>query len=475
MTVWDASVARMALLASGVIIAAGAVSASAGRQGDAPFSIVAAPDHVGGPLDRGSPGFDKVGNAYLRDGTNFVVIKKGAKPRITNLTLAASAAINRDVFGGKDSWDRRWDTGRMIDTAVVVDDSNRVYTVLTPKLSNLKVAVLLMSGDGGVSWKAVSLQARAATMERYDSFNDHSGPPTILSFENFGPYTGPNLWLETFKVYNNALKRREPAALVSNNSFVVPNHSGGGNSTFTLKDKIFVVYDTLDKSAPGTEALGRTFDRATGKWVGDAVFLGRSATAASPDNHDLPAITMDSSGVLTVVLGAHHAHFKVLQSLRPRSMSSGWSGPVTIGESDRGADDRSEASFSYTSLNTALDGTVNIVARAEGTSFYNLVQFRKPPSQSWTQSAAAVVPKLISTSGRHGYAAWRQQVTADRTGRLYLNFAYYANNLSLAEASAAGVMGSPKKDCVNTRCWYINAPSAKPVTLVSVDSGLTWR
>ncbi|SDA36956.1 hypothetical protein SAMN03159340_04063 [Sphingomonas sp. NFR15] len=472
---WAPMGACIALFASGAMIVGGGITVSPGTRVSAPFSIVAAPAHVVGPLDRGSPGFDKSGNAYLRDGTDFVVIKKGSKPRVMDLTSAAGAAIDRDIFGGKGLWDRRWDTGRMIDTAVVVDDSDRVYTVLTPKLSNLKTAILLMSDDGGTTWRATPLRARTATIERYDSFNDHGGPPTILSFENFGPYTGPQLWLETFKISDNGLQRRAPAALVSNNSFVVPNHSGGGNLTFTLKDKIFVVFDTLDKSAPGTEALGRTFDRTTGEWTGGMVSLGRSTTVASPDDHDLPAITMDRSGTLTVVLGAHHAHFKVLQSLLPQSMSSGWSPPVTIGQSGRDNGDRAEASFSYTSLNTALDGTVNIVARAEGTSFYNLVQFRKPPGQSWAKSSGGIVPRLISSSGRHGYAAWRQQVTADRAGRLYLNFVYYANNLSVAEAAAGGVADSPRKDCVNARCWYINAPSARPITLVSDDNGETWK
>jgi len=66
-------------------------------------------------------------------------------------------------------------------------------------------------------------------------------------------------------------------------------------------------------------------------------------------------------------------------------------------------------------------------------------------------------------------------VTVDRSGRLYLSFAYWANQLTAQEAESLGLANAPRYDCAKDRCFYIGGPDIEPRTLVSDDEGLTWH
>lgn len=436
------------------------------------YRLEIAQGHRPSALDAGSPGFDAAGDAVLRAGAKLVVLTPAGAVRGLDLDALARTAIDRDIFKGRGRWDGAWDKGSMVDTGVVFDSRDRAYTIITPRYSNLKQAVLLWSDDQLHSWHAVALAGRNATLEKPDAFNDRDGPPTILSFENYGGISAPRLWLNPLRIDHGAVIAAPPL-LLSSRSLLVGNHSGAANSTFTTRDKIFIVYDTTDKSAPGTLSVARQYDRATGKLEGGEMPIGRSTTAVTPDPHDIPAITMGPDGRLIVVIGAHHARFRMFTARAPRTLLAGMTDDGLLGEPrSNGAN----GSYSYVSLNMAHDGTMNIIARAEGDrAHYQLVQLQKRWKRPWTVWPGGLVHRIIAQPSRPHYAAWRQRVTIGRQGRLYLNFRYFPNELTPLEATGLGIAGGPTRDCANNRCWYPNAPYIAPVTLVSADEGATWR
>lgn len=405
-----------------------------------------------------------------RKGDRLFVL--GPKRSLLEFDMRALArkAIERDVIH---PWDGSWDVSLMVDTGIVFDRAGRAYTLIIPRYSNLRHAVLLWSTDGCRNWQARALTGVNATMEKPDGFNDKSGAPTILSYQNYGSTTGTRLWLD---LLGEDMQPIEGSPfVVADNSLLSANHSGGGNSTFKTLSSVFVVYPTTDKSAKGTLSMARRFDLKTKKWDGTAVPIERSTTKIGPDLHDLPAITMGKDRRAIVVIGAHHALFRILTARKPENIAAGWSPPIIIGDPAQGPPYRE---YSYVSLNLSLRGTLNIVARAEGRwGYYDLVQFRKSADGQWTDWPGARPHRIIASPRRTGYIAWRQRISMAPDGRLTLSFAYFPNRLTSSEATALGLSTSDGVDCrpMDVRCWYPNSPTLAPRTIVSTDDGLTWH
>lgn len=438
------------------------------------YRVVAAPDHAGGPWDGGSPGFDTAGNACLRAGDAVVRIARGGRAERFDFDGAAATAIDRDLMRGA-RWDRRRDTTLLVDNNIVFDARGTAYTLVVPRYSNLKTAALLWSGDGCRTWRAVATTGRNATLEKPLAGTDRSAPPTVLSYEYYGNARGPHLWLDLYARRGDTLTRATPQPVeVAANSLLVSNHSGGGNSTLTLPDRIIVSYPTIDGGRPGTQSVAREFDRRRGQWATAPLEIGRSTTGGGgPDNHDLPALALLPSGKLVAVIGAHHSLLQMVTSNAPGTIRDGWTAPETIGAPDRG---KAFQQYSYVSLNVSRRGTINIVARAEGRqAHYDLVQLRKPAGGTWTQWQGGEPQRAIASPDRALYAAWRQRVSEGPSGALYLSFAYFPNRLDANEAQALGLAGAARRNCAKDRCWYQDAPTLKPVTLVSTDDGATWR
>lgn len=456
--------------------AIGALSLLAAAPGGATFGyqLVGAPDHRASALDGGSPGFAPSGDACLRAGGEVVRIAPGGRSERVDFDGAAATAIDRDLMRGT-RWDRRRDTTLLVDNNIVFDAGGTAYTLVVPRYSNLKTAALLWSTDGCRSWRAVATTGRNATLEKSVRGTDRTAPPTVLSYEYYGNARGPQLWLDLYARRGDALVRATPAPVkVADDSLLVSNHSGGGNSTLTLRDRIIIAYPTVQSAGGGTQSVAREYDRRSGQWLTDAQEIARSTTrGAGPDNHDLPALALLPSGRIVAVIGAHHAVLRMATSNAPGTIRKGWGAPETIGAPERG---RQFQQYSYTSLNVSRTGTINIVARAEGRqAHYDLVQLRKPAGGEWTSWAGGEPQRTIASPDRALYAAWRQRVSEGPDGKLYLSFAYYPNRLADDEAKALGLADAPRRNCAKERCWYQDAPTLRPVTLVSDDDGATWR
>jgi hypothetical protein len=437
------------------------------------YALQVAATHMPTPLDAGSPAFEPDGTACLRHGNTLTILRSDGRDEEMDFDSAAKHAINQSLFP-MGLWDGSWDRSRAVDPSVVIDRHGVAYTIIVPRYSNLKTAVLLWSSDTCHTWHALALTGRSATLEHSDAFNDQSGPPAVLSFEIYGSQTGNHLWLDLFELVDSEVKQAKGSgALVADNSLLEGNHSGGGNSTFTTPDKILVVYPTTDRAAPGTQSVGRQFDRRAGSWSAPAAPIGRSTTKVTPDNHDIPAITMGPGGKAIVVIGAHHALLQMQIAKAADSITAGWSAPEIIGSPGLGAE---YASYSYVSLTMSRQGTINIVARAEGYRWlFELVQFRKTANGSWNDWPGGRPHRIIAIPNRPAYGLWHQRVTADRAGRLYLSIAYVANQLTVEEANLLHVANARTFDCRSDRCFYTGVPDLEPRTLISDDDGMTWR
>jgi hypothetical protein len=429
--------------------------------------------HANSPLDAGSPGWDKRGNGCVRDGDRITVLRVGGGSENTDFVGAATAAINRDLFSSDIKWDGAWDRSMMVDTGVQFDAAGHAYTLIIPRYSNLNNAVLLTSSDLCHSWHAVRLAGRNATLEKPQFFTDRSGPPTIVSYEYYGSRRGTRLWLERFVAKSKGLVPADGfPRLVAANSRLSSNHSGGGNSTLTMRGRIVVVYPVIDSSASGTLTMAREYDRTHDKWIGPATPIARSSSAANSDAHDLPAIAYLPKGRVVVVIGAHHAQFRMYTS-KTDTIAGGWDGPEIVGDPRKG---KAYQQYSYASLDVSSKGTINIIARAEGDrGRYELVQLRKRSDGSWIGWPEATPHRVLAMPNRPQYVAWRQRVTQDVVGNLYLHFAFFPNMLTEGEASALHLSKNDGTRCEGARCWFDNAPSLKQITLVSYDEGATWH
>lgn len=422
-------------------------------------------------INLGSPSFDRDNAAYLRDDDKLVVIKAG-RAATSDFGAAARQAIDRDIFGATGAWDGSWDTSTLEDNSLYFDQNNRIYTLVIPRYSNLETAALLWSDTLGKDWKAVALSAANATMERPDAFNTLNGPPTIISYDYYGRDSGPNLWLERLtQTASGDIAVGQPA-LVSDQSLLVSNHSGGGNSSYTVGDRVFITYPVLDKNGAGTAAYIRQFNKSTNEFDGPPVALGRSTTKETADPHDIPVITGDKAGTLHVVVGAHHAMFTYSTSKTPLSIYDGWSDPVLLGEPKR-ADQF--GSYTYASINMTTDENINILARMEGDEYrFALAQIRKPAKGAQVRWNGSLNHRVIARPNRKFYGVWRHRVTQDREGKLYLNIRYWPNQLTPEEAVILGLDARSGINCRIGRCWYPDAPYIQPTTLISSDGGLTW-
>lgn len=415
---------------------------------------------------RGAPGFDSRNRGYFRAGTQ-ILIKSDEVVEAVGFGESVRTAVDRDIFPDNQKWDGKWDESSRVDNSIVFDDSDIAYTVITPRRSNLKNAVLLYSTDLARSWKAVRLKGITATIELRDGFNSSSAPPTVLSYENYASFRGGKLWLETFRYDDGRVRRAMPPQLVTDQSLLAQKHSGGGNSTFTRDGKIFIVYPSAvpPTSGSGTMSFIRAFDTREGRFTSGEILLGTSASTEKdgPDEHDIPVITANHVGTLTVLIGGHHSPLLITESKSPLSVSRGWTHPRPIGNNT------DHQSFTYASVNTLPDQSLNIFMRHEDQNYrFSLVHFWRPSGGVFRTWDDGRTYRVIVQPVRRFYAVWRHRATMDQEGNLYLNYQYEPNQLTADEVRAIGVDPATAEHCRNGRCFYRVRPLTA-ATLVSRD------
>jgi hypothetical protein len=444
------------------------------------------------PYGAGDAGFDTDNTAYFRNGEKLVIEKQDHSYGEISFIDPVKKAITSEVLKGT-AWDGKFQSGNFVQNNIVFDKENRAYTIVIPHNSNLDRAVFLYSLDRCRTWHAKDLNAPAAALEGFDTFTNHDGPPSVLTFENVGALKGTRLWLYIFDFENGKLKM-PIVNQVTDNSLIVPDHSGGGNCSISVGDKVYVVYPGARPPGDGTKGTCifiNQFDRATGrplyptnqpKYLGIAGDTVHLANVEAADAHDQPTITIDKEGILYVGFGAHHGMFKLTTSVAPRDISN-WTKPEEFGQPfqhDSHYPNNPYAgnwgAYSYLSWNMDNDQNLHVFSRCEGNGYkFELVQLLKPYKKPWRTWSNGMAHRVIVDPGRKDYVAYRQQVSIDWAGNLYLHFVYWPNNLLPAEVAHFGGrdLGRISPGTGQAK-FYVEVPDLYSTTLKSTDNGEHW-
>ena len=389
------------------------------------------------------------------------------------------------------AWDGKIATDFGRDQRVVFDRDGDAYLVAATQVSSIGKDLLLHSRDRCRTWAVYEVpwyrREVFARLESQDGHNDISRPPVIAAGYGAAYLIAP------VKRSDGTLSLPgdiQDAVHIDVGAFLGSNHSGGGNSLVTSGDLTHVVWgsNTPVSGKAGTPQYAATYDRRTGK-VSGKVLLGSGSTlgGGKPDDHNMPAITLDSRGYLHVVLGAHHEQFQYTRSLRPNSTTSGWTEPVPLGVPRQAG----QGSYTYVSLICDRQDTLHVVGRWAGagcapepppaTSWqmccHQLVYLRKKAGRPWDEQKSLVVPF------RNWYSCWYHKLSLDRGGRLFLNYIYYGQQLTPDVVAAyrekwpneqVRLLPDVEPGLADGAAHY-TVTAHGPAMLMSDDGGDTWR
>ncbi len=348
--------------------------------------------------------------------------------------------------GFEDAIRRQWpdyvrpDRGAgFIGAKLAFDGQGGVYTTLRLIAGAERPAVLLFSPDEGESWEVHEVRGNVAEIEQFTGHNRLDGPPPVLTFERTGPHPARwasyhDLWLYLPQREGDTLVLGEPIR-VAEAVIGSCQHSGGPSSTVTADGSTHIVWGEISGEPDGTGADERgvptyaaTYDHTTEE-LSEKILLGHGPPVN--DVHNVPAITIDSQGILHVLIGAHGRPFHYVHSLRPNDAGE-WTEAEPILTTGFTTDDGDEVGRqTYISLVCDADDTLHTAFRQwrnqdpyhDGELYAALSWQQRPRDGEWTEEATPlVIPPLP------GYSIYYHKLTIDRLGDLWLSYSYLTSN-----------------------------------------------
>jgi len=330
-------------------------------------------------------------------------------------------------------------SGGFLGAKVAFDGDNGAYTILrVSKADRSQQNVLLFTPDDGQTYSVTELPGGTFDIEQYTGHNALSIPPPVLAYvptaEHPARFAGfHDLLLYLPRKQGNQIEVGDPIK-VSDNCLGSCQHSGGPASTATRDGKTHIVWGEIaEDDAPGVPTYIATYDHATGK-LGEKVFIDHGPPVN--DVHNVPAICLDSEGIIHVVTGAHGQAFKYVRSLKPNDAYGGWTEPVPVlnaGYVDDTTDEDGDGRQTYISLVCDPDDTLHIAYRQwrrgvdpyhDGENYAALSVQSKPKDGPWGAARPIVVPAVP------GYSIYYHKLTVDRRGRLFLSYSYWTSDTS---------------------------------------------
>ena len=336
---------------------------------------------------------------------------------------------------------------------------------------------LLHSKDNCRTWTFYQTPVLVERLERLEGHNQIIGPPPMVE----GRGRELNL-VVSYKKLDGTLTAPKrilvgeviPPVVRKGRHWITPAHSGSGNVTATFEGKTHVTWMSvqplkgkqIEDAKRFTAKYGReglcpafvaTYDHTTGK-LGKRVYLG----VTRRDNHNGPVISVDSKGYLHLLIGAHHHNFFYRRSLKPNSTTDGWTAAQPVGP----LAPKGQGGYTYTGLVCDRDDALHLVSRYAGDSSYvfRVTYNRKKAGQSWEPNNHLVYPF------RNNYVNWRQKISMDRHGRLFVS--YKASHYYLSDEAVA----AHRKKWPDCKLSAKNCPYGHdPCILISDDHGDTWR
>jgi hypothetical protein len=421
--------------------------------------------------------FDLQNHPYMRDRHVIQTLRDG-KWIETNWYNAAKRLLP--------NWTNIAHTGSFTDERITFDKDGCAYTLINdyryepPIASHLLFSCDYSKNPTAPTWKAYNLAAGGARIECNDSRNLLQYPPVILIYNKLDKRDDEILSIIILeKTPQNTLVINKPV-LISESSLLWDAHSGGDNAVLSVGDMVHVIW-AGSEAVPGhdgTPQYAITYNRNSKK-LSEPVLLGFGGKG-KPDSHNVPVMTVDSQGYLHVVLGPRTTKMQYIKSLKPNSITSGWTEPIDIGAP---AVPEWDNYYTYVALCCDKKDTLHIVAShwdkykclgKVGNQRSVLTYLRKQKDKPWDMPKALVVPF------HQTYSIYYHKLDIDRKGRLFLNYMYYPDCLSDEEMAAyRAKWPNDKIKIVSTvygwRHYCSGLQPHDPCILMSDDGGDTWR
>jgi hypothetical protein len=451
------------------------------------------------------PGFDSLNRAYIRDRTSFLDEIPGTMKQLrfgaweersfdgaVRTALGCTAEACKVCYdGGSGEYNAQ----------IVLDRHDRAYTVvqafaLTPEIGTDPAAcplkppagavrnLLLRSAGPDQPWVVETLPcAEQFALERPWSPEALEGPPAVLLNDTSAAYCGGTTpGVATLTVVKpsitgsgNGTMTLASRVLQPSEAMSIGGHSGGGTQVLTQNGLVYAAWGVRAASG-GSPVIAATWNPQSGAFFP----YSQSDMFSLPLNngHNRPALAMDSTGILHLVIGTHQCAFRYLRSTSPYSVNGFTAAQPTIPH--LGIDDcpraTGEEGQTYIALVRDRFDVLHLVYRLyqppmpgkpEG---YYLVQQRKAAAANvWEDldptSAVDRVRTLVDPP--HAlYSIYYHQLTIDHRGRLYLLFSWYSYAGCEEDDPVCGPPGS----------WFGLGQSYKyNALLVSADGGDSWQ
>lgn len=338
---------------------------------------------------------------------------------------------------------------------------------------------LLHSTDGGDSFTAYMIDNASVDMSGWDieQFSGHNltaGPPPVVRVERISPprKEGDNYlrWRSVNSIdlivgekgANGEIQFHPPVRL-TDTALASSFHSGIPSMIVSRGSKTHVVWaeatdpDISRDKIPGVPAYVATYDRDT-RVLEKPAFM--SFGPPPNDGHNTPSITMDSKGILHVVVGTHGNPFQYLHSLKPNDSRGGWTEATRTSTTE-------ELRQTYVGLVCDSEDTLHLVYRLwrnatggrwGGANGATLAHQIKKSGSDWEAPQILVEPALPD------YSVYYHRLTIDRKGKLFVNFEYWPTSwLYRNEIRVPKRAGSERPG----RGWGRE-------TIFSSDNGVTW-
>jgi hypothetical protein len=293
---------------------------------------------------------------------------------------------------------------------IAIDDADAIYVIIQiEKSKRNKGYVLLYSPDLKGNFQVYDLPGKAV-MEIRTGWNRSNNPPVIGSLRFRKEH--PAKWTDYYNLslfipvkQDSQLILGDPIH-ITENCFGLSNHSGGTSFAATTDSNTYVVYAEIsEEENGGNPTYIATIDRKKREVVATE-FL----TIAPPDNpdvHSTPVVTIDSTGYLHVIAGAHALPFQYIRSNFPKTISAGWSEPFVM-----------EGRQTYATLICDSDNRLHCIYRIHPRLIY---QNKPAISESWSEPFVLVNPPR----GHKGYSIFYHRFFIDRKSALYLSYTFY--------------------------------------------------
>ncbi len=434
------------------------------------------------PFNPGAVSFAPTGSPMIRDEQfNLQTLNtKNGQWKLTNLLDAAKASLSAQGI----NWSPAapgiyaigveqvayyanpiWDESR-----IVYDTAGHAYAILASGRSSLNASVFMHSSDGAKTWTAYLIPGSGSStytsvsMEQPTAGSTLLNQPPVLLLRPYFDYAGnPRTMQMVTPILNmdGSISFAGPFTVATNTITDIPP-AGNENAVVSSGNLVHIVYpgatlalDTIS-GRHGTPEYAVTVNRTTGAVVTGPTLLGVGVDQADEsvvDEHNQPTIAMDRSGFLHTIVAGHDGPLYYLKSTAANNTSS-WGTTQILGQRPSNTWPNADE-YSYPSLLIDINNNPVIVVRWAGHGYIFRLVVLYMSVGHWVQ-------QTLVDPGRPFYGIWYHKATVSRSGKIFIHYKYFPDNIFADEAlvieSTFGLTLTPNP----TSCVATNHDSITP-------------